>query len=175
MWTTPLVAALSAAVTVAFWTSTPAAPDFHDLQLTTLDRLYHLEGLEVLREDGAREDVVFEDALKLLDVLGVEEMGERGSRKLSKGLVGGGEDSEGASARKGRRELTGGKGGDEGGEIRDRLGELDDVLARARGEGGSRSKAGSIRDQSEDKETDHVVSVMPTVMITSAGELTEVT
>jgi len=49
-----------------------ACPRVHcDLHHFALDSLYILIGLKVRRENGTVEDVVFEDALKLLDVFGV--------------------------------------------------------------------------------------------------------
>jgi hypothetical protein len=80
-----------------------------------LDGLYILIGLKVRRENGTVEDVVFEDALELLDVFGVEKVLEGVSTKRGKGSVGGSKDSEGAFGREGLRELAGGNGGDEGG------------------------------------------------------------
>ena len=53
-----------------------------------------LLGLEVLGVDGgAGDDVVFEDGVELLDVLGFEELLEGVGGDLGEGFVGGGEDS----------------------------------------------------------------------------------
>jgi len=71
----------------------------NDVELVALKGLDFLGGLQVLRKyRSAGNHVVLKQGVKLLDVGRIEQASEGGSRDLSKGLVGGGEDSEGARA-----------------------------------------------------------------------------
>ena len=66
-----------------------------DVKRIALARLDHLLGLEVLREDSsASNDVVLQHSLKLLDVLGIEQVREGSCRHLGEALVGGRKDGE---------------------------------------------------------------------------------
>jgi hypothetical protein len=54
-----------------------------DLEFVALEGLDHLKRLEILRvNSSARNDVVFEDGIELLDIGRVEEVGQRGSGDL---------------------------------------------------------------------------------------------
>merc|ERR1719247_777000 len=100
----------------------------HDVHLLTLEGRHHLGALEVLCVDSLTgDDVVFENGLELLDVLGIEQVDDGGFGQCSERLVGGSEDGEGAAGLEGCGELGGPEGIDEGGEVGSVSGELDDV------------------------------------------------
>merc|ERR1712166_770214 len=89
----------------------------NDLELVALKGLDFLGGLQVFRKHrSASNHVVLKHGIKLLDVGRIEQVCESGSRHLGEGLVGGGEDGEGARAGEGASKLASNESSDEGGE-----------------------------------------------------------
>ena len=106
-----------------------AASDLN-FDLSSFESLNFLLRFQVGGMDGAGDDMVFEHSLKLLDVLGVEQVVKGRLGQLGESLVGGREDGERARGGKGGHKLSGFEGRDERGEVRNTLSGRDDILSR---------------------------------------------